>query len=51
MFAHQWPDTGEVGDVDGDGGFSCVPEHVGSIVYVGQVVDLCKDGGDDLVRC
>lgn len=48
MFAQQGPDAGEVRDIDGDGGFAGVPEHVSCCIDVGEIVDFCEDGGDDL---
>lgn len=48
VFAEEWPDTGEIGDVDGYGGFADVPEHVDCAVDVAQVVDFCKNRCDDL---
>jgi hypothetical protein len=48
VFAKKRPDAGEVGDVDSDRGFAGVPEHVGCCIDVGEVVDFCKNCGDDL---
>lgn len=40
MFAEQRPYTGEVCDVDCDGGFARVPEHVDGRVNVLEVEDF-----------
>jgi hypothetical protein len=51
VFAEEGPYAGEVGDVDGDGGFARVPEHVGRGVHVGEVVVFGKGGGENLEGC
>jgi hypothetical protein len=48
VFAKQGPDAGEVGDVDCDGSFACVPEHVGGGVDIAEIVNLGEDSGDNL---
>lgn len=48
FFAEERPDTREIGDVDGDGAFARVPEHVGRVVDVFEVKVFCKDCGNDL---
>lgn len=48
VFAQQRPDTGKVGYIDSDRGLSSIPEHVGCVVDVGEVVNFGQDGSDDL---
>lgn len=40
MFAEERPNTGEVCNIHSDGCFTRVPQHVGSAVNVGEVVDF-----------
>jgi hypothetical protein len=41
VFAEKRPDTREIGHVDGNGCFACVPQHIHGGVYVREIVDLC----------
>jgi hypothetical protein len=48
VFAKEGPDAGEVGDVDCDGGFACVPEHVRGGVDIAEIIDFGEYSGDNL---
>jgi hypothetical protein len=48
FFAEERPDAGEVGDVNSDGAFARVPEHVGCVVHVFEVKIFGKDRSNDL---
>jgi hypothetical protein len=50
VFAEKRPYTRKIGDVDGNGGFTGVRQHICGGIYVREIVDLCQNCCNDLIK-